>query len=279
MNNKQQEKFNMNKFLIFIKGLIIGGTMMVPGVSGGTMAMILGIYDRLISSISSFNRNRRDNLLFLAIMATGGILGIYVFSKPIDYLIVEFTVPTMYFFTGAVVGSIPMIYKKSLLNKFSYRGCAYVLIGALTVYAISLIPTDLTSGESNSFLLLVAAGIIAAIALVLPGISVSYLLLVLGIYDDTTAAINEFNFIYICSLGAGLLLGIIVFTRMLDKAMDKYPQPTYLIILGFVIGSLYEIFPGIPSGFQILISVATFVLGVISIYLLTNYSKFVSKLD
>lgn len=279
MNSNEKKQLNDNNFMIFIKGLIIGGTMMVPGVSGGTMAMILGIYDKLISSISSFNRNKRHNFLFLLIIVSGGLLGIYVLSKPLEYLLEKFTVPTMYFFAGAVVGSIPLIYRKSLLNKFSYRGCAYVLIGAVIVLAITLIPTDLLGSNNESVFLLLLAGLIAAIALVLPGISVSYLLLVLGIYDDTTAAINELDLVYLSTLGIGLLIGIIVFTRILERAMEKHPQPTYLVILGFVMGSLYEIIPGVPSGFEILVSIVTFALGVLSIYWLTNYSNFSSQLD
>ena len=265
--------------IIFIKGLIIGGTMLVPGVSGGTMAMILGVYDKLIFAVSSFGKNKARNLRTLAIAAIGGIIGIYLLSKPIEYLLATFTVPTLYFFTGAVVGSIPMIYRKSLLNKFSYRGCAYILLGVMIVFGISIIPTGLMDGSDVSLLIIVFAGIIAAIALVLPGISVSYLLLVIGVYDNTMVAVSDLNFSYLLPLGIGLLMGIMLFTRILEKAMDKHPQPTYLIILGFVVGSLYEVFPGIPTGQDLIISAVTFIVGILIIIYLTNLSNSSSKLD
>lgn len=259
--------------IIFIKGLIIGGTMLVPGVSGGTMAMILGVYDKLISAVSSFRNNKSRNFKILAIAAVGGVIGVYLLSKPIEYLLTAFTVPTMFFFTGAVVGSIPMIYKKSLLNKFSYRGTAYIIFGIIIVFAVSIIPTDLFDGSNTNMFLIAFAGIIAAIALVLPGISVSYLLLVIGIYDETMLAISELNFRYLFVLGTGLFVGIILFTHILEHAMIKHPQPTYLIILGFVIGSLYEVFPGIPSGVELIYSSVTFIIGTFIIYYLTNLSN------
>ena len=101
----------------------------------------------------------------------------------------------------------------------------------------------------------------AAIALILPGISVSYLLLLLGIYDRTLNAISSLDIGYLIPLGAGLILGVIATTKVLEYAMKKYPQPTYLIILGFVVGSVAEVYPGLPNGIEWVICIVTLLAG------------------
>ena len=114
---------------------------------------------------------------------------------------------------------------------------------------------------AGGLLLLVLAGFVAAIALVLPGISVSYLFLLMGIYDSVMRAISSFRLTFLAPLGIGLLLGIVFTTKLLEHAMTKYPRPAYLIILGFVLGSIVELFPGIPSGPEILFCILTFAAG------------------
>ena len=258
-----------------IKGLIIGGTMMVPGVSGGSMAMILGIYDKMIASVSSFMKHKAESLKFLSLAAIGGVLGMFLFSKPLLHLIETYPMPTLYFFMGAVIGSAPMVFRKSKLNHFSIRGVCYVTAGVIMVMAIGMIPMGSAAQTSaqtgiEGVLFLTMAGIIAAIALVLPGISVSYLLLVLGLYDETMKAISEAYMPYLIPLAAGLFLGVVLTTKILEKIMNDYPQPTYLVILGFVLGSLVEVFPGIPGGMDILLCLMSFAAGFLSIFLLSK---------
>lgn len=249
--------------------------MMVPGVSGGSMAMILGIYDELISSVSSFMKHRRESFIFLLTVAVGGIIGMFLISKPLLHLIETYPMPTLYFFMGAVIGSVPMIFGKSKLNKFSIRGVFYIIAGVVIVTAFSFIPMDMAAVSDNqtgfqSVTFLALAGFVAAVALILPGISVSYLLLVMGLYDETMKAISEVYMPYLIPLGVGLLLGIVLTTKLLDRAMNSFPQPTYLLILGFVLGSLTELFPGIPAGIDIFSCVVTFVAGFCSIFFLSK---------
>ena len=254
-----------NILLNMIKGLFVGASMLIPGVSGGSMAMILGIYDKLISSVSSFFKHKKQSAIILGTFVLGAGIGILLFAKPLLYLTDTFTFPMMYLFMGAVVGSIPMIYKKAEVKKISLSVIVYTLIGMLIIFLISFIPEELFAVNLNigivDCLLLVVAGIVAAVALVLPGISVSYMLLVLGMYEETMRAIDEFYLPYLIPLGIGVLLGIALTTKTLEKAMNTYTAPTYLIILGFVIASVIQVFPGIPSGFSIIISIITFLMG------------------
>ncbi|MDO4546253.1 MAG: DUF368 domain-containing protein [Bacillota bacterium] len=264
----------MRNAMVVVKGTIIGGTMLVPGVSGGSMAIILGIYDKLITSVSSFGKHKLESFLFLLLFVAGGFLGIFLFSRPILYMIQQYPMPMLYFFLGAVAGGIPLILRKAQVRSFSFRGLGYVMLGVIIVAALSMIPMEssqsrLETGLLGIFLLMLA-GFIAAIALVLPGISVSYLLLIAGLYDETMQAISQFYMPFLIPLGIGLLLGILLTTRLLEKAMLAYPQPTYLMILGFVLGSLIEVFPGVPSGWQILLCIVTMFAGFAAIMWLSR---------
>lgn len=266
-----------NILLNMLKGLFVGGSMLIPGVSGGSMAMILGIYDKLITSVSSFFKHKKQSIIVLGTFVLGAGIGILLFAKPLLYLTDTFTFPMMYLFMGAVVGSIPMIYKKADIKKISLSVILYTILGMAIIFMISLIPEELFSVNLDigvtDILLLVIAGIVAAIALVLPGISVSYMLLVLGMYEETMKAIDQFYLPYLIPLGVGVLLGIILTTRILEKAMNTYTAPTYLIILGFVIASVIEVFPGIPSGINIIISIGTFLIGYFAIRKLSAFDN------
>lgn len=254
-----------NRWLVALKGLIVGATMIVPGVSGGTMAIILGIYDSLIASVSSFAKNIKENLLFLMTFACGTGIGIFLFSAPISWLLEHYQVPTLYFFVGAVVGGIPLIEKKSGIKKISPSVVAYLLLGAVLVIFISRIPGsslgETASKNSAAWMILLCAGIISAAALILPGISFSHFLLILGLYDRLLNAIRFFELGFLFPLGLGVLLGVFFLSKILETFMVNYPKQTYLIILGFIIGSVVDIFPGIPVNETILVCSAAAITG------------------
>lgn len=264
----------LNKnIIVTIKGLIVGGTMCVPGVSGGSMAMILGIYNKLISSVSSFFKDKKKNFIFLLLFCIGGIVGVFLFSKPILYLLEKFPFPTLYFFLGAVAGGIPMIFKEAHVVKFSYKIPIDILIGLVLMLCLELIPQGFLVPDMDSyfiaFLLLLLAGFISAVALVLPGISVSYMLLVLGLYKTTMSAVSQLNIAYLIPLALGLLIGIVATTKFLEYLMEKYTMTSYLIILGFIVGSMAQVFPGIPKFPEILICIISVCVGFFSLFLLS----------
>lgn len=266
-----------DKFQIIAKGTIIGGTMMVPGASGGTMAMILGIYDRLIWSVSGFRSHRYESFVFLMLFCFGGCLGMFILSKPVMYCLQNYPTATMYFFIGAIFGGVPMIIRESKGTLFSWKRALHIMSGIFLVLLVSMIPTGYFESQLEINLrtgvLLTAAGFVSAAALVLPGISVSYLLLVIGLYDETMRAISQLYFPFLLPLGAGTVLGVIITTKCLEKAMVKYPLATYSIILGFVLGSAAQVFPGIPDYEEIPVCCLTVAAGFASILILSYQKK------
>lgn len=257
------------KDTIFIKGFIVGGTMIVPGVSGGTMAMILGVYDKLIFAISSFRKESRRNFLTLAKFAAGGGLGLLLFSTPVSWLLENYELPVTYFFLGAVFGGIPLIEKKSGIKRFGINEIIYMVIGTIIVLLISSVPQGKFSMEGDIISLLFIGGI-AAVALILPGISISHLFLILGMYEEILNAIKSLNILVLLPLAAGVLIGTVLFSRLLSNLIEKYPMQTYLMILGFILGSIAGIFPGLPVGadqaIQFIICIGLFLIGFFIIY-------------
>lgn len=287
--NMQNQKNVKNNLLIILKGFIIGSSMSVPGVSGGTMAILLGIYDRLISAISNFLKDIKGNFLFLLKFCIGAGAGIGSLAFLIKWLLDKFPFFISFFFLGAVIGGIPALYQKTKESSLKISSGLYFLLGFILVISIGFIPTgnfDINTGSGMThYLMLLVTGIIIALALVLPGISTSHMLLVLGMYDSMLAAITKFDVVYIGILGISTLIGIFLITKPLEWTMNRFPHQTYCMIIGFVLGSTSEIFrdkilPAVPvnAGFSWwipsgLLSIVTFVLGYNAILSLSKFSN------
>ena len=273
--DSNKKTYKDNYLITALKGLIVGASMLVPGVSGGSMAMILGIYDKLVRAVSSFFKNILGNVIFLGTFVLGAGIGMILFASPLGKLTENYNMIMMYFFMGAVAGGIPLIYKSSKVQKVTSKEIFYIFIGALITLLINFIPEgifDFTGGLTlGSLGMLALGGIVIAIALILPGISVSYMLLVLGMYTETMNAIKNLYFPYLIPLALGVLLGVALTTRILETTMNKYPEKTYLIILGFIIGSVVMVFPGIPAGLELIICPIMFLLGFIIIKKISSF--------
>lgn len=278
-----------NSLIVMLKGFIIGSSMSVPGVSGGTMAILLGIYDKLIGSISNFLKDFKGNTIFLLKFCLGAGLGIGTLAFVIQWLLEKFPFMVSFFFLGAVIGGIPALYQKTKEKTFGISSIIYFLLGLSIVISIGFIPTgnfDIASGSGViHYVMILVTGIIIALALVLPGISTSHMLLVLGMYDSMLAAITNFDVMYVGILGVSTLIGVFLITKPLEFTMNRFPHQTYCMIIGFVLGSTSEIFsekiiPAIPADAtfawwipSLLMAAAALVLGYIGIISLSKFSN------
>lgn len=263
----------------FILGALTGALMMIPGVSGGTVAIILGVYDQLVKAVATFTKDIKKNLLFLGAFGIGGIVGVVAVSKLLLWLVGLWEVPMMFLFIGAPTGSVPLLIRKSKTNGFHWSSLVALLAGLAIVIGVSLLPEDLFVVETDTlrgFLLLLALGIPLAIPLVLPGISFSYMLMVFAIYTRFLAALSSIDIMFLLPLCLGLLIGMIAFTKLLDKAMSQKPGPTYYCITGFVLGSIIMLakeLPHWPTGWEIPACVVTFIVGAVGVYLYSRKAE------
>ena len=261
------------KYLInFFKGLAIGIATLVPGVSGGTMAVILGVYDDLIHAIGSFFEDWKKHSIILLEVGLGGLAGLVLFSKLFESALDKYPFLMGFFFIGVIFGGVPVLYKKSIAaGKKNIKDMIFFVIGFVIVLLLSSEPTATTTLATSqgfiSIVFLFIAGIVLAVALILPGISGSFMLYVLGLYSVTLNAIHTRNIPFLIPLGLGVALGTLGTAKTIEKLLQKHPGKTYMLILGFVLGSLLPVFPGKPVGFSIITSAAALIVG----FLLINW--------
>lgn len=265
-------------------GFIIGALMLLPGVSGGTTAIILGIYDKIVSAVSSFRKNIKKNLIFLGTLALGGGIGVLLLAKPLETLVGLWYGPLCCLFGGLTMGSVPMLLKKTgakLNVKDILKVALWLVVGAAIVVGIEFMPEDmLTLGDSGilRFVLLFVLGIIFSVGFVLPGISLSYLMLVFGVYTPLLAAVSGLDIMFLLPLALGILVGTVLTTKLLETCMNKYPLPTYTVITGFVAGSVVallmnDIIPNLPwtdGWYNIPVCVALFAVGFAGVFFYTS---------
>ena len=256
----------MNYIMLFLKGIIIGVANVIPGVSGGTIAVVLHIFDRMIEAINHFTKDIKKHILFLMPLLAGAGVGVLAFSVLIDYTLTNYSLPTCGFFAGLVAGSLPLIYSmakskrpvgKSDKNYIIYTLLAFALVIFLATFKTAEGGTAVV-GDVSLGLMIKAffGGAIACAAMIVPGISGSFMMVLLGLYNVVigyVALVKDFlltfdltilvSIIKFCApLGIGMIVGAILISKAIEFLMAKYHTETYYIILGLIFGSLIGIF-------------------------------------
>jgi putative membrane protein len=258
------------KYLVnFLKGIAIGVATLVPGVSGGTMAVIFGVYDDLIHAVSSFFEDWKKHSLILLQIGLGGLVGMVLFSGLLESAMNKYPSIMGFLFIGIICGGLPVLYRKSTTGKREKKDFLLLVIGLVLALLLSPEPsttTAMATGQSIlSIVFLFIAGIVIAVALILPGISGSFMLYTLGLYEITMSSINNFNIPFLIPLGLGGIVGTLATTKTIEKFLQKYPSKTYMLILGFVVGSLLPVYLGIPKGFNVVSAILAFIIGFVVI--------------
>ena len=240
-----------DKILLVLKGFLLGIANVIPGVSGGTLALTLGIYQDLIGAISHFFKNLKKNLKFLIPLGIGMVIAILLGSKVITFCLDKFALPTTLFFIGLIVGGIPLLTKKIKGRRLKPLNLAVFLL----TFGIVMIMTFLNAGNnavdlSNmsviQFILLMIVGMVAAATMVIPGVSGSFVLMLLGYYKPIMATLGNLtdfsllghNVLVLAPFGIGLLIGIVGIAKLIEFLLKKYEIPTYYGIVGFVTASV-----------------------------------------
>ncbi|PWK17697.1 DUF368 domain-containing protein [Xanthomarina spongicola] len=241
-----------NYFTITLKGIAMGAADAVPGVSGGTIALISGIYEELISTISNVNLSlvktlRKEGFLafwkqlngsFLLALLIGILTSFVSFMRLAKYLIEQHPVLIWSFFFGLIIASIFFVGKQ--ITKWNLATIVSLIIGTFIAYYITTLPS-LASNSNPLFLFI--AGAIAICAMILPGISGSFILVILGAYKTLSDAIHDWDFKRIAVFGIGAIVGLLSFSRVLKWLFKHYHNITMAILTGFIIGSLNKIWP------------------------------------
>lgn len=248
----------MESIILVIKGFFMGIANVIPGVSGGTIAIILGIYEKFINSISNILKNIKENLKFLIPIIIGMGLAIITTSKLVGYSYVEFPLPTLMFFVGLVFGGIPMLIKNVKgkkdskdLSNYMIAIISFLIVIFMASYKfIFSLNSEVSFSEMNllGYILLFGVGIVAAATMVIPGISGSLVLMIIGYYYPIIDTINSLfkgdflgNAIILAVFGLGVLIGILLIAKLLQMLFKNYSTKTYFGVIGFVIASIVAI--------------------------------------
>jgi len=242
----------MQRFFLFLKGMAMGAADVVPGVSGGTIAFITGIYEELIESINRINLEalrtlRKEgfakaweyiNGWFFVPLFLGIAVSIVSLAKGISWLLENQPVLLWSFFFGLVFASIFFVGKQ--VKQWGISPAVAFIIGAVIAYLVTILPA---SGSNDSLWYIFLSGSIAICAMILPGISGSFILVLLGSYSVVLNAIHERELSIIVTFGAGAILGLLSFARLLKVMFAKYHDLTIALLSGFLLGSLNKIWP------------------------------------
>lgn len=252
------------------RGLLMGISDLIPGVSGGTIAFILGIYDRFLLAISGiFSRDWRRHLGFLLPLALGMGFAILAFSRVIDYLLENHYEPTQFFFLGLIIGVFPFIAKQAdVKSNFDVKHIGVLILVGGLLASMAFIQTNeeavISSFTAGTYVRLFFSGWLASMAMLLPGISGSFVLLLIGAYSTIISALSDLNLPVIMAVGAGAALGFILSSKAIAYLLRQFPHMTFAIIMGLIAGSVFVVFPGLPnSPLALILCIITFVCGLL----------------
>lgn len=239
-------------FIVTLKGMAMGAADVVPGVSGGTIAFISGIYEELITSINNINLSlfktlreiglktawQQLNGNFLLALFVGIGISVLSLAKLVSWLLENEPILIWSFFFGLVIASILLVGKE--VQKWNFATILFMFLGAMLAYYITTLPP---SDNVGSLPFLFLSGAVAICAMILPGISGAFILVLLGSYKTIIDALHNLDFKVIVVVGIGAIFGLLSFARLLKWMFSHYKNITLALLTGFIIGSLNKIWP------------------------------------
>lgn len=254
----------IEKLKYVLYGILMGVANVIPGVSGGTMAIILNFYDRLMESITLNFKILKKNIGFLIPLGIGVGIGIVGFSKVMKFLLAEYPTQTYLGFIGIVIGSLPLIFHKAKCEKITVKSWVPFVVTFCLMLALSLFSGKeagssvvYTSLSLESFVVLFLSMAIATVTMIVPGISGSLILIIMGMYHTIYGyAIANFDIALLIPIGLGAIFGLLGGAKIISFLLARFKQLTYMAILGLLVGSFFELYKN--SGFVLVVDFTLF---------------------
>ena len=245
------------KLILFIKGIVLGVAFVIPGVSGGTLAVLLGIYEELIEAASNFYKNMvnfKKYFMYLLPIGLGIIFSVAVFAKLIKFGLEKSPIITILIFLGMIIGGIPALVRNVKGTKINLKDMTLMLVGLIIVISMLIFHKSnsnvvLTNMSIGGYITLFLVGTIAAVTMVVPGISGSFTLMLIGYYEPILNLVNDItsfknlgpNLILIFTFMLGVFIGIIFISKIIEWCLKHYKRETYYAIIGFVLSSIISV--------------------------------------
>ncbi len=237
-----------------VVGIIVGIASMLPGISGATMMVVFGLYERLIRDLAKLKVYLIKDFRFIAIIIIGFAIGTVVCAKLLNQALEDYPVEALMLFLGLIGGQLPILWRtvrsdavkeeRSLTDSrcMLVFGIGLIIMIIMVIFDIFYHTDDIViNHDATGFIIMIIVGAVVAVSAILPGLSHSTLLLVLGLMTAFTKAISDFDFVFIAALAIGLLAGVFGFASVIDNALEKHHLLTMLLIVGLTVGSLLVI--------------------------------------
>ncbi|WCG33604.1 DUF368 domain-containing protein [Enterococcus dispar] len=236
--------------LRFVKGMFIGSGFILPGVSGGALAAIFGIYERIISFLAHITRNFKENILFFIPIGLGGITGVFLLSFVVSFLLGTYETIILWFFVGCIIGTVPALWKEASKKGRSTREIIILIISFTLGFLFLWKGSGLFSHVEQNFFTWIIAGGLIGLGMIVPGLSPSNFLVYMGMYKAMSDGIKDLNFSVIIPIGIGGIITVLGLSKVMDYIFSKaYPQ-LFHFILGIVFASTVMIIPTNYNGFS-----------------------------
>lgn len=244
-----------------VKGVFIGAGAILPGISSGVLCVIFGIYEKLVNSILGIFKDFKTNFKFLFPLFIGGIIGIITFGKVLNFIFEKYPMQSSFGFMGLILGTTPSLIKKANSKGFKIHHLFYA-IGTF-LFSLILIRYETTSSiscinvnYSNYYYIL--CGFLMSIGIVVPGVSSTVILMLLGVYSIYLESISSLNLHILIPIGIGIAIGSILWLKIIQYLLAKFNTETFFGIIGFVFGSVLILYPGFTYDFNGIISIIIF---------------------
>lgn len=254
----------MNYIKNMVYGIFIGMGAIIPGVSSGVICVILGIYEKLLKSALNIFNNFKENMKFLLPIGIGVIIGMILFGNILKYLLYAYPIQVSFIFIGLVLGSIPQLLKETeKKEKFKLKYIWYMLVTMIIGAGMVVLENRMTINSETEFSLwyLILSGICMSIGVIVPGVSSTVILMLLGVYSAYLTSIAGLYFPILIPIGIGLFIGCLICMKIIKYLLDNFYIQTFYSIIGFTIGSVFVLYPGITFDLRGLISILCFLLG------------------
>ena len=261
----------MQFFLDFFKGIAIGSGAILPGISSGVLCVIFGIYETLLNCALNFFKNFKYNIKLLFPFGLGAFLGIILFGNILRFSFYAYPIQAKSVFIGLIIGSIPKLFKEAKSKKIT--DILFLIISFLVGLLFVFLEKKYNfSNNTNqfSFIYLVISGFLMSAGVIIPGVSSTLILMLLGVYDAYLLSVSSLYLRFLIPLAIGLLLGSVFCMKIIKYLLDKFHSQTFYSIIGFTIGSIFVLIPTLSSFSEIILCVLCIILGIFVICLPFN---------